>query len=429
MESRRIRRVFAPLDAALRAPGSKSMTHRALVAAALADGRSRIIAPLDADDTRRTLAGLAALGARVEATPGAWIVDGCPTVLPGGGVLALGDSGTSLRLLVAVAALGREPTTLDGSPRLRERPIHDLVQALARLGASVHDTNGALPVRAGGTPPRGGALTLRADRTSQFASALLLIGPRLAEGLALTLAPPAVSLPYVELTLGVMSEFGVPVERPAELEFLVRPGRYLPRRYRVEGDHSSASYFLAAPAIAGGRVRVEGLFPDSLQPDARLGQVLGDAGCRVLRGPDWIEVDGTGATLSAFDLDLGPAPDLVPTVAVLAMFADGRSRLLNIGHLRDKESDRLEMIAGNLRRLGCEAQVVGDGLEIVGQRAGLHGGLVTTAGDHRLAMAFAIAGLAIDGVDVDDPACVSKSNPEFWSQLDSLGGKPAGQNW
>jgi 3-phosphoshikimate 1-carboxyvinyltransferase len=156
--------------------------------------------------------------------------------------------------------------------------------------------------------------------------------------------------------------------------------------------------------------------------------VLRAAGCEVSVGTDWVQSRGTG-TLAAFDLDLGEAPDLAPTLAVLAMFADGRSRLRNIAHLRDKESDRLETIAANVRRLGCRAQVAGDALEIDGQRAGLHGALVETAADHRMAMAFAIAGLAIEGVAIDEPACVSKSNPQFWRQLDTLGGRPADQNW
>ena len=422
MEPRTIRRVRRPLDATLRVPASKSATHRALVAAALADGKSEIQAPLDADDTRRTLEGLAALGIRVETTAGAWIVHGSRLRPAGGGALSLGDSGTSMRFLVALATLGRAPSTLDGSARLRERPVHDLVQALRSMGATVDATgeHGGLPVRAGGAPPRGGAVRIRADRSSQFASALLLIAPALARGIELTLDPPAVSLPYVELTLDVMAQFGVAVERRDELSFVVGPARYRARDYRVEGDHSSASYFLAAAAIAGGRVRAAGIDPDSRQPDARLGAVLAAAGCEVLRGPDWVEVRG-GRALGAFDLDLGAAPDLVPTVAVLALFAAGRSRLRNIGHLRVKESDRLETIAANLRRLGCEAQVVEDGLLIRAEPGRLHGALLVTASDHRMAMAFALAGLVIDGVAIDDPACVTKSNPDFWAQLETLG--------
>jgi len=419
MEPRAIRRARKTLDATLRVPSSKSVTHRALVAAALAEGTSTIVEPLLADDTLRTRIGLERLGVGIETTPDAWRVHGRPRDLAGGAALYLGDSGTSMRFLVAVATLGRTASTLDGSARLRERPIHDLVQALRSLGASVEDERGGLPVRVGGVSPRGGAVRVRADRSSQFASALLLVGPLLPDGLRLALDPPAVSLPYVELTVEVMGAFGVAVERRAELEFGIDPSPYRAREYRVEGDHSSASYFLAAAAIVGGRVRIRGLALDSRQPDSRLGSLLAEAGCEVTSGADWVEVRG-GAELRPFDLDMGAAPDLVPTVAVLAMFARGSSRLRNIAHLRDKESDRLAMIAGNLSRLGCEASVIDTGLEIHGAPDRLHGATVVTASDHRMAMAFGVAGLAVDGVLIDDPVCVSKSNPAFWDQLESL---------
>jgi len=419
MKPRAIPRARKPLDGALRVPSSKSVTHRALVAASLAEGESTIVAPLEADDTLRTLAGLEALGVRAERAPGLWRIRGGPRYLAGGATLHLGDSGTSMRFLVALAALGRAGSTLDGSARLRERPVHDLVQALRSLGANVEDERGSLPVRAGGTSPRGGAVHVRADRSSQFASALLLVGPALPRGLRLTLDPPAVSLPYVELTVQVMGAFGIAVERRSELEFGIAHSPYRAREYRVEGDHSSASYFLAAAAIVGGRVRIDGVVPESRQPDARMGALLAAAGCEVVSGPDWIEVLG-GAPLRPFDLDVGQAPDLVPTLAVLAMFARGTSRLRNIGHLRDKESDRLAVIADNLSRLRCEARVVDEGLEIRGEPGRLRGATLVTSSDHRMAMAFAVAGLAVDGVVIDDPACVSKSNPGFWEQIDTL---------
>ncbi|MHC4411142.1 MAG: 3-phosphoshikimate 1-carboxyvinyltransferase, partial [Planctomycetota bacterium] len=387
------------------------MTHRGLVAAALADGRSVIRNPLDADDTRVTLAGLKALGVRTECSEGAWIVQGRGRDLPGGGTLQLAESGTSMRFLAALAALGRASSTLDGSPRLRERPVHELVEALRELGGSVEATpgGGGLPVRAGGARVAGGRVRVPAGRSSQFASALLLIGSRLDNGLDLTLEPPAVSLPYIELTVGVLEAFGVGVERPESLRWHVSPGGYSAREFRVDGDHSSASYFLAAAAIVGGRVRMEELVPDSAQADARLGGLLAEAGCEVRTGADWIEVRG-GRSIRGFDLDMGAAPDLVPTVAVLAMFSERPSVLRGIEHLRIKESDRLETLASNLRRLGCESRAIDDRLEIRPDRSGYRGALIETASDHRMAMAFAVAGLVIDGVLIDDPACVSKSN-------------------
>ena len=219
--------------------------------------------------------------------------------------------------------------------------------------------------------------------------------------------------------MGVLESFGVGIERPEHLRWRVTPGAYPAREFRVEGDHSSASYFLAAAAVVGGRVRVEGLAPDSAQADARLGSLLDEAGCEVNTGEDWIEVRA-GRRYRGFDLDMGAAPDLVPTVAVLAMFADGPTVLRGIEHLRIKESDRLETVASNLRRLGCEARAVDDRLEIQPDRSSYRGALVETASDHRMAMAFAVAGLVIDGVVIDDPSCVSKSNAGFWNQLDSL---------
>jgi len=421
MVPRVIKKLGRPLEGVLSAAPSKSLTHRGLVAAALADGRSVIQNPLDADDTRVTLMGLQALGLRVECSANAWAVEGCGPALPGGGALQLAESGTSMRFLVALAVLGQEPSTLDGSPRLRERPLDELVHALGVLGGRIEATpgGGGLPVRAGGAPPVGGSVSVPAGRSSQFASALLLIASRLGQGLDLTLEPPAVSLPYIELTVSVLEAFGVRVERPAPLRWRVSPGAYAAREYRVEGDHSSASYFLAAAAIVGGCVKMEALSPRSAQADARLGRLMADAGCEVATGEEWVQVRG-GRSYRGFDLDMGAAPDLVPTVAVLAMFADGPSVLRGIEHLRIKESDRLETIASNLRRLGCDARAIDDRLEIRPDPSGYRGAVIETASDHRMAMAFAVAGLMIGGVVIDDPACVSKSNAGFWTQLEAL---------
>ena len=261
---------------------------------------------------------------------------------------------------------------------------------------------------------------LPAGRSSQFTSALLLIGSRLPGGLEIVLAPPAVSLPYVEVTVRVLREFGVRIERTGELRWRVSEGGYRGREFRVEGDHSSASYFLAAAAILGGRVRAEGLDPDSAQPDARLQRILHDLGCRVRSGPDWVEIEGSGR-IRPFDLDLSDAPDLVPTLAVLALFADGPSAMRGVGHLRIKESDRLETLAGNLRRLGRDASTTEDAL-LVGPDSSRRpkGAMIETASDHRMAMAFAIAGLRIPGVTIDDADCVAKSNPDFWKDFSRL---------
>jgi 3-phosphoshikimate 1-carboxyvinyltransferase len=385
----------------------------------MASGRSVITGPLDADDTRTTAGGLASLGFRIDMSDDRWVVEGRNGRVPGGGTIALHESGTSFRLLTAVASLGKKASRLDGSPRLRQRPVEELAVALSSMGARIRLTagGGGLPLEAGGQPIRGGRVVIPAGRSSQFASAMLLIGSRLPGGLELELSPPAVSLPYVEVTVRVLREFGVRVERPEELRWRVPECDYPGREYRVEGDHSSASYFLAAAAILGGRVRAEGLDPDSAQADARLQRILPDLGCTVRSGPDWVQVEGTG-TIRPFDLDMSDAPDLVPTLAVLALFADGPSAMRGVGHLRIKESDRLETLAGNLRRLGREASTTRDELlvgEVTSRKP--QSAVIETASDHRMAMAFAIAGLRLPGVTIDDADCVAKSNPGFWQDL------------
>ncbi len=233
------------------------------------------------------------------------------------------------------------------------------------------------------------------------------------------LEPPIVSLPYVELTERMLRAFGVAIDRPGPLHWQVEPGDYAGRELRVEGDHSSASYFLAAAAVRGGRVRIDGLDPQSVQPDARLGALLEQMGCRRTTGDDWIEIEGTGS-VSAFDVDLSDAPDLGPTVAVLGLFADGPSVLRGVAHLRHKESDRLALLAENLTALGRPAHAEGDRLVIGERPARFQEATIRTAGDHRMAMAFALAGLAVDGVNVDDADCVAKSNPAFWEAFERL---------
>jgi 3-phosphoshikimate 1-carboxyvinyltransferase len=263
-------------------------------------------------------------------------------------------------------------------------------------------------------------VSVSASHSSQFASALLLIGPRLDGGLELRLAPGAVSLPYIELTARVMREFGIDVERPDSLSWRVPSGDYAGRRYEIEGDHSSASYFLAAAAIVGGSVRVERLDPDSEQADACLGEILETLGCTVKRDRTSIEVEGSGR-IPPFDLEMSHAPDVVPTLAAIALFADGPCSMRGIAHLRIKESDRLGVLASNFRRLGRGAEATDDALIVAAPEGPLHGATIDTASDHRMAMAFAVAGLRIAGVVIDDPACVSKSNAGFWEDFSRLG--------
>ncbi len=421
MARRCIEPAKGPVDSDFFAMPSKSATHRALVAAALAEGLSEIRGPLDADDTRRTLQGLRGLGVRVEERDRAWMVHGAAGALTGGGTIDLGASGTSARFLAALATLGERPSMLDGSPRLRERPMQELIRALSSMGATVEASEGLrFPLRVGGSPVRGGTVVLPGARSSQFASALLLAAPAFTQGLRLEIAPPRVSFSYVRMTVEMLEVFGARVGREGEAGFVVPPQPLRASTVEIEGDHSSASYLFGAAAILGGRVRIRGLRADSAQPDARFLCDLESLGCRIDYGADGIVVEGSGRVPS-FTWDLSGAPDLAPTAAVLALFAEGPCALSGLQHLTMKESDRLAVLQENLNRLGARASVDAATLSIIPPKRGtIHGGTIRVADDHRIAMAFALAGLAIPGVSVDDPSVVAKSYPRFWDDLARL---------
>jgi 3-phosphoshikimate 1-carboxyvinyltransferase len=406
------------------------------VAAALADGRSRIENPLLSDDSRALIGALNAVGieARVTepATGGgtgaatAVDVSGCGGAIPAeGAALEVGNAGTTMRFLTALLALGRGSYEIDGSERMRRRPIEDLLAALRALGAraeSIHD-DGCPPVRVGGQGIPGGAARLQGSRSSQYLSAILLAAPAAESGVEVTIDGGLVSRPYVDLTLDMMSRFSVQVERqpPGEeaLRFIVPHGQtYRARELRIEGDYSSASYFFAAAAVTGGTVRVDGLNPASLQGDARLIDLLERMGCRTERGEEFVAVEGP-AELAGIDADLGTMPDVAPTLAIVALFARGSTRIRGVPHLRIKESDRIAALVAEINRLGGEASPEADGLTI--RPRPLSGARIETYGDHRMAMAFAIAGLRIPGLLIADPDCVSKSFPAYWDLLESLG--------
>ena len=416
---REVQTATSPLNARLPAAPSKSVTHRALIAAALAEGRSTLRTPLHADDSYRTAEGLRQLGLHVADDQAEWIVEGSSGRVPGGGTLDLNESGTSLRLLCAVAALGERSSTLDGVERLRQRPLRPLGEALQRLGAAVEPIDQPLPWRIGGQPVTGERTSIDVSKSSQFASALMMIGPCLPQGLLLELEGPLVSGPYLEITAAVMRAFGARFKRESELCWRFEPSGYQATDFAVDGDHSSASYLLAAPLIAGGCVRVEGLDPESAQADAWFWRAIERFGGRARVAERAIEIEAQGK-IPAFDVTMGHAPDLVPTVAMLAALAEGPCSIRDVAHLRFKESDRLEQLASNLNRLGCPATATDDALQIDGSRAEWRAGRVETAGDHRIAMAFALLGLRVPGIEIDDPDCVGKSFPEFWERWEAL---------
>ena len=422
----RMSREIKPIDrvqAVLTLPGSKSYTHRALIAAALAEGESVLDNALKAEDTELTAGALAQMGAGVDWQGAVVRVRGTGGRLaPVANPVQLGNSGTSMRFLTALAALGQGPYRLTGSTRLCQRPMGELLEALGKLGIE------AVSERGDGCPPilvrgkgglAGGRTELSGAVSSQYLSALLLIGPLADADVEITVIGDLVSRPYVDMTLKVMADFGVSFYREGYRYFRLPGGQhYQARDYEVEADASSASYFWAAAAVTGGRVTVANLREDSCQGDVGFFQVLEEMGCRVLAGPEGLTVEG--GPLRAVSADMAAMPDLVPTLAVLAAFAQGETVITGVSHLRHKESDRLAAVTAELRKLGIDARETADGLIIPGGRP--HGAAIDTYQDHRIAMSFAVAGLKTPGLTINDPDCVAKSFPEFWEFWEKLGG-------
>lgn len=403
------------LDAKIAVPGSKSITQRSLAIAALADGTSRLEGPLESEDTRLFRAALSQIGIAVEEAEGAWLVHGRGgRVLPADGELFMGNNGTGIRFLASIVALGNGRYVLAGSKRMKERPIGPLLSALRAWGAGAEDLHGT------GCPPvgidarglDGGEVALSAGLSSQYLSSILIVAPYTRRPALIRLSGPLVSRPYVDMTLAVMASFGIEVKEEAGVFFVPR-GVYKAREYRVEGDASSASYFWAAAAVTGGRVTVTNIPEKALQGDAAFVDILGRMGCSVEKGPDGVVLQGPKEGLSAIEIDMGMWPDVVPTLAVTAAFARGRTVIRNVAHLRIKETDRIAAVAAELARLGADVKELADGLVIEGGRV-LHGARIRTYDDHRIAMAFAVAGLRVPGVEIEDPDCVRKSFPGFW---------------
>ena len=407
----------------VRLPGSKSISNRVLLLAALAAGETEVSGLLDADDTRVMREALARLGVALTERPGGLTVRGVGGPFPAKKAdLFLGNAGTALRPLTAALAFSEGEYFVSGVARMHERPIGDLVDALRPIGARIDYAGKA------GYPPlriHPGAIRLerpvrvRGDVSSQFLTALLMALPLAGRAATVEVEGELISRPYVEITINVMRRFGVDVRRDGWRAFDVPAGHYRsPGKISVEGDASSASYFLAAGALAGGPVRVEGVGRDSIQGDVRFTEVLEAMGARVERGDDWIECS-SGGPLRAIDMDLNHIPDAAMTAAVLALFADGPSRLSNIGSWRVKETDRLAAMAAEMRKLGAEVEEGADYLRITPAR--LKPGIaIDTYDDHRMAMSFSLVSLAGVPVRINDPQCVAKTFPGYFAALDAL---------
>jgi 3-phosphoshikimate 1-carboxyvinyltransferase len=425
VDERAIEPVHGPLDATVRPPGSKSVTNRALVCAALARGTTVLTGVLVADDTEAMVDCLRDLGVALtlDAAAGTATVRGVAGEPPvGAAVLDARLSGTTSRFIAPVAALVRGSVLLDGAPPLRLRPMGDLLDALEVLGAEVEPLGelGHLPVRIGSTRGlRGGPVHVAGDVSSQFLSGLLLSGPCFRDGLEVHLTTGLVSRPYVELTTDVMAAFGAPVEvSPDRSTLRVAPVGYRSvEHYVVEPDASAASYFAAAAALVGGRVRIDGLGRSSRQGDIAFIDLLARMGADVTWAADSVTVRGAG-TLRGVQVDMSDISDTAQTLAAVAPFASSPTTVTGIGFIRGKETDRVAAVVAELRRLGVEATEGADGFTIHPGRPSP--GSVRTYDDHRMAMSFALVGLMVPGIRIQDPGCVAKTYPAFWDDLEAL---------
>jgi 3-phosphoshikimate 1-carboxyvinyltransferase len=395
-------------------PGSKSYTHRILIAVSLADGPCVVENGLQSEDTLLTMAALRQMGVVIDLVGNRFNVIGNK-----GNLIApekpvyLGNSGTSMRLLAGVAALCRGVCTLTGSDRMKQRPIQDLLDAMSNIGVKAKsiDANGCPPIEIFGGSVKGGKTGLCCKISSQFLSSLLLMGPYTIDGIDIRVTEGPVSKPYIDMTVEVMQRCGVTVEREGYDRFYVPGGKiYKAGTYFVEPDCSQAGYFWGAGAITGAKIKVFGISKNTRQGDVGFAQVLGKMGCVVKEESDGISVKGSD--LKAIDVDMADMPDMVPTLAVVAAFAKGTTRIENVAHLKAKESDRLGSVVNELVKMGVDAVCTDSGMTIKGGHP--NGAEINTYNDHRIAMSFAMAGLKVPGVIINDEQCVEKSFPNYW---------------
>ncbi len=410
------------LKATVAAPPSKSYTNRAYIVAALADGTVRLENPLFSDDTRYMREALLQFGVPVVEEKQAAVVQGQGGKLnvPGREVF-IGNAGTTMRFLTTLASLAPGITRLTGDDRMQERPIEDLLMCLRQMGLKAESLqgNGCPPIKIHGGKPQGGSVTLAGDKSSQYLTSLLLSAPYFQNDTVINIEGELTSKSYVDITLDIMQTFGVSVLNEFYRKFTIPAGQhYRARSYAVEGDASSASYFFAAAAVTGGEVSVTNLNPDSAQGDIHFPDALEQMGCEVKRSGEKITVFGN--PLRGITIHMNDMPDVVQTLAVVALFSEGKTTMTGIANLRIKETDRIAALANELTRLGASVAAGEDFLII---EPGTHQPAeVETYDDHRMAMSFAVAGLGIPGVKIKNPRCVDKSFPNFFEHFQELYG-------
>ncbi len=419
MNSIEITPLAKPIDADVSVPGSKSFTNRALLVASLAEGKSRLSGALFSDDTQYMSRALQTLGVKIDADK----KQSAFTVIGNGGripvsraKLYIGNAGTAARFLAGYVSLGNGEFVIDGAPPMQTaRPFGDLLHALQQLGVDAHSlkNNSFLPIRIRSRGITGGKVLLDASKSSQFLTSLMLVAPYAQNGMEIEITG-GLKTPYIDITLEVMRAFGVKIAHENYRVFRIAPGRYTPREYAIEPDASSASYFFAASAITGGRVRVEGIGANSTQGDIHFVDVLEKMGCSAHRLENAIEVIGT-KHLKGVDIDMKDISDTALTLAAIAPFATTPTAIRNIAHTRFQETDRVRAIATELKRLGVPVVERSDGVTI--SPSPITPATIETYNDHRVAMSFSLIGLLVPGIHIKNPVCVAKTFPNFFEIL------------
>ena len=411
-----------PLSATVRMPGSKSLTNRALLLASLADGTSHLTNALFCDDSRYFANALLALGfdLKMDAARSEMTIQGHNGSIPARRAeLFIGNAGTAARFLTAFLTLGDGEFLLDGEPRMRQRPINDLAIALRQLGARLETTSSCPPVKVTASGLPGGLAEVSGNISSQFLSALLMVAPYAKESVEIKISGELKSKPYVDMTVDIMQDFGVKVQRQGYESFVIAPARYqVQESYIIESDATAASYFFAAAAVCGGKVRVGNISRISKQGDIAFLDVLAEMGCAIREGSDYVEVEGSHS-LRGVDRDLSDLPDTAQTLAAIAPFASTPTRIRGIASARLKETDRVQAVCTELGRLGVRVEEHSDGMTIQ-PCAAMRPANIQTYNDHRMAMAFSLIGLRVSGITIENPGCVSKTFPTYFEVLEML---------
>jgi 3-phosphoshikimate 1-carboxyvinyltransferase len=428
-----IKPISHPLNAIIRVPGSKSLTNRALLIAALANGTTRLTNALFSDDSKYFANALQTLGfdVRLDEANHEMIVTGLGGKIPASKAeLFIGNAGTAARFLSAFLTLGNGEYILDGDSRMRERPIGDLIDALHQLGVELEATNNCPPVEIFAKGLLGGKTKITGNVSSQFLSALLMVAPYAQFPVEIEVTTDLSSKPYVDMTIAIMKDFGVEVKRSGYKSFSIPITTYqLPisnlqfsnppiSTYSIESDTSAAAYFFAATAICGGTVRVENISRKSVQGDIAFLDVLKEMGCEVTEDDNYVEVTGT-TELHGVDVDMRDIPDTAQTLAAIAPFASSPTRIRGIASARLKETDRVSATCNELKRLDVQVEEHDDGMTIYPCKT-FKPTNIQTYNDHRMAMSFSLIGLHFDGVTIENPSCVSKTFPNYFEVLDSL---------